>query len=420
MSNQSRINEFYSENANKSQQTSASPTESSNRLENKEETGKSQQTPSDKQSQNATKTSDESSHKQTVSIKETRSETDINSDNLPDRIEWDLNNPRDFSGSKVILPANPDDHITLPGDCILHMGEFGYVYDGLEEYLEAHDCREIEVPSYYSRMDNFETIITKRTANCSAGARGVTSIILEEGIRLAAGSGGFSQDRLSVYVGAQNNFVVEYENDAYLLNTKSSRVSWDSKSDYSPTTHEINGMMIPEDAEPVARGLEKFLSAVDTFTNYTVTGYKGLDQDTHKFTVKDNEIDYIHIKGYNAANFAKYEEDPSTITGELNITTQFDEEYTVVIDESDIEYSIGDELRNGHVIGFAKRCEDPRVSSRASLSGKIKVYVATFYLKQRTRNNNNTVNFSLKNKTDRVARLEPQNKDYDPINNHIS
>lgn len=330
---------------------------------------------------------------------------------------WDTENPTDIDGATVLDPMSPDFR-SLTGSTGIYEHRVRLVVDGVDEYLEANECREIEVPSYYSEFDNFMPVITKRTAASNDGALGISGPDLENIIRYIAGKGGFSSTDLSVFVGAPHHFLVTYDAESFLVFVKD--ISYPEDADYTPETQMVRDFEVPEEDPTVAAGLEPFIDAVETHHDITIIDHQELRSGYHRFDVADEDTEYLQIKGNHLERIAKSTESVDDITGEFEVETEFGEVYSGEVTADDIEYEIGEEVRDRHVVGYTKSISDPRTSSKASMSGRLKVSVNTFCLLRRTDIDSDYIRFEVRSQTDTVARFKPQEKDYDPINDPLS
>lgn len=347
---------------------------------------------------------------------EERNKVEVSQEELPAVTVWDTDSRTTIGGATVLYPRSGDFQ-SLPGTTGISKHRVMCVIDGVNDYLKENDCRQIEVPSYYSDFDDFEPVVTKRTAASNDGARGITGPYLEKVIRYIAGKGGFKTSELSVFVGAQDHFLVTYDGDAFVVLVED--LSAPDSMAYKPTMRSVKGFEIPEDDPAVAAGLEPFLDAVEEYHGLTISDYLGLKGSAHRFGVADPEIEYLQIRGIHLQRFAQTTTDPEAITGEYTYETEFDEEFSGEITREDIPHEIGEEVRGGHVIGFSKAVSDPRKSSKASLSGRVKISVKTFYLLKRDKEKTDYLRFEVRDKVDRVAQFKPD-REYDPINDPIS
>jgi len=329
-------------------------------------------------------------------------EESLSQKDLSEVTVWDTDNIVTVDGASILHPRSGDFR-SLTGSTGISKHRVKLVIDGVDAYLQENDCRQIDVPKYYSGFDDFEPVITKRTAASNDGALGIHGPDLENVIRYIAGKGGFSHGNLSVFVGAQHHYLVTYENESFLVYVDD--VSYPADSDFNATSRHVNGFDIPEDDDLVAAGLKPFIEAVETHHDMTVTGH-------------DELITYIQVRGTHLKRIARSTQVKSDITGEFEYETEFGEVYSGEITEDDIESEIGDEQRGRHVVGYTKSVEDPRTSSRASMSGRVKVSVNTYQLLKRD-TDTGYVRFEIRSRADTVARFKPEEKDYDPINDPL-
>jgi len=214
-------------------------------------------------------------------------EESLSKKDLSEVTVWDTDNIVTVDGASILHPRSGDFR-SLTGSTGISKHRVKLVIDGVDAYLQENDCRQIDVPKYYSGFDDFEPVITKRTAASNDGALGIHGPDLENVIRYIAGKGGFSHGNLSVFVGAQHHYLVTYENESFLVYVDD--VSYPADSDFNATSRHVNGFDIPEDDDLVAAGLKPFIEAVETHHDMTVTGHDELVGSSHRFTVADDDV----------------------------------------------------------------------------------------------------------------------------------
>lgn len=325
---------------------------------------------------------------------------------LPDITGWNRDTVVNINGVRALAAHNPEKFVSLPNTTGIYKHEVFYLLDNFREYLNAFDCHSLSIPQHYSKMDEMDPVITKVTTGNNNGGRGITGRKLENALRYIAGKGGFKHSKTQTFVGPHDHFLLVYDGEPFIVGTE--ELTPPDDTDYEPNTVSVKGMEIPDDDPRIARHIDEYLTAIETHTDVEITGYIGQKESKHKFTTKDSTD--LSIRGYHVKKLDRTTTNPSDIAGEMTIKTDYDETYTVELTEDEIEHEIGDELWNGFIIGYQRSYEDPRSSSRAPLSGSIKVHITYHYL---LRDENNR--FELRSKNDVVRKLTPKNESYDPL-----
>jgi len=308
----------------------------------------------------------------------------IETASLPDRdFEW-RDEPVTFAGGlEVVLPdvthrGNPG-VVSLGGDRTMRASEFGYVVDGLDQYLEQHGDREIELPTYYSRFDDeADPYIGGVTAANDSFAAGITHWRLEEGVRAATGGGAFSSGETSVIGCGKRPFIVENDQGAFAVAT----VDMERPEGFDLTNHphhDIAGMSVPEDTDKVREGIAFLADVLPETFGLELVEHDGLCGGYHRFLTERGNT--LRIKGYHLGRLAGTARDPEDVLGEIAYEDPWDETFHAELDS--IEYPVGTPMKcrnrppehrpqNDVVVGYARGWADPRRSSRVSLSGRVK------------------------------------------------
>lgn len=301
---------------------------------------------------------------------------------LPDRDHgWGEPQELDQYGLPV---ATPLERARFPDGTFLHKGTCAIVLDGIEEYLDERADRVLDVPTAYSRFDDFDTYLGAPSAGAGSNhvGYGIPSHLLEKAVRFAAGPGRFSSDDLTVTACGGDPFVVQYRDHSYIVATTTIRgpglsgkplpSEGEVPDDWDPETHDVAGFDIVEDDEEIRLVLGRVFDHVDQFP-VEVTGYVGLREGKHVFETASGRD--LYMKGFHLKKLSGLT-DPEQFEGEHTLEIG-GEEYTVSWDE--VEYDIGDLYDDwylddtGVVAAYQIKYEDPRRSSRVSMTGKITV-----------------------------------------------
>lgn len=344
----------------------------------------------------------------------TDTQTQNDSTAYPDRgVEW--GEPTELDGI-TFVPITT--RATFNGDVhSLGTNEAAYILDGHEDYLSERDTTEIEVPKYYSRFDGFTNVPLQVTATTGSNytAWGITKYRLEKAVRFATGGGRYSSNDLTVIGTDAPNFVVEYDGEVFLFSPTQLR---SLPEGYEPETYPVRGFDVSEDNPNIRNALGRVLDTVERF-DVTVTEYDELHSGSHVFTQSDGQR--LKIRGHDLQKLAASPTDPEEMEREWTIETNYDEEFTVNWEA--VEYGIGDEYDDwyhddpGIVMGYKVQWEDPRTSSRVSMTGKITVD-ATYLVLRFVDNRSKKYDYDevkVKRESERLGEFDPENKEWNPL-----
>lgn len=293
---------------------------------------------------------------------------------LPDRDHgWDDPVELGNLGLTVAFPAERPDFPR--GGGYLQQKQCAYILEGVDEYLGEHADRVIDVPSAYKHFEDFETYLGAATIDAGSNyvGHGIHDRQLEPAVRFATGGGRFRSGDLTVTGCGARPFIVQYDGHAYLVATARIRGPFDLSS---RETHEVAGFEIVEDDPNIRFYLETMFEHLDAL-GVDVVGYDGLYPGKHIFEQANGRQLYVKTHDVKKLNGVT---DPGAMEGDHVIETSRGEELHVSWDE--IEYEIGDTFDDwylddvGIVAGYQIKWEDPRTSSRVSMTGKITVDAA--------------------------------------------
>lgn len=328
---------------------------------------------------------------------------------LPDRdVTW--NDPREIDCLTVRgFDGRPD----LNGGCYLREGTIAYIVDGLDEYLDEYATDTLDVPTYYSRFDDWTTYVAKHSVGHGKRGLGVTPSRLEAAIRFAVGGGRYRTDDLTVTACGQKNFIVEYDGEAFLVAYATLR---GVPEGYTPETYDVAGFDVPEDDATFRDGLRRMFDYAERF-DVEITEHKKTRDGKHIFRTASGRDLYVRGNDIRKVATAPTENPEDT----YEIETDYDE--TFEVEWSDAEYDVGDEYDDllgdatGVVVGYKVTWEDPRVSRRVSMSGKITVdanYVVLQYVDNSDRRHSYD-ELKASKERERLGEFDPVNEDWSPL-----
>jgi len=283
-------------------------------------------------------------------------------------LQW--GKPKAYNQLSVVSPRTTDGggYISY-SNVTISLGDLYYITDGLADYLESHEHKELDVPGTYSDFDSFPGFVSEVTARGRNGAKGLTQYKLEDAVRFAAGKGRFRSGDLTVY-GVKNALsIVQYDGDAFAVKNA------DLAMPDNPVTTEINGIDIPEENSALISGIRRLMNVLETQFEAAVTGYKRPSNHGHVFETETGTDVTVHQS--TLRQLSSCSESADDVLREYSRETVDGEE--VRGEWESLKHEIGEEVRGGIVVGYAYSFHDPRTSASVSMSGRVKlseVYVA--------------------------------------------
>jgi hypothetical protein len=202
-------------------------------------------------------------------------------------LQW--GEPKAYNQLSVVSPRTTDGggYISY-SNVTISLGDLYYITDGLADYLESHEHKELDVPGTYSDFDSFPGFVSEVTARGRNGAKGLTQYKLEDAVRFAAGKGRFRSGDLTVY-GVKNALsIVQYDGDAFAVKNA------DLAMPDNPVTTEINGIDIPEENSALISGIRRLMNVLETQFEAAVTGYKRPSNHGHVFETETGTDVTVH------------------------------------------------------------------------------------------------------------------------------
>lgn len=339
---------------------------------------------------------------------------------LPDRdFNWQTETTTFVGGLSVVMPdvtyRGDPGYISVGGDCSIRADQFGYVVGGLEDYLEEHRDREIDIPPYYSRFeDEAETYLGGVTAANGSFGVGAHPRRLETAVRAATGGGAFSSSETTAIGCGKRPFIVENDQGAFVFSTVDLARPEGFDLDSYPHTR-VAGFQVPEDVEEVRQGIAFFADALADQFDIHLTEYDTLTDGYHRFQTRDGST--IRIKGYHLYRLADTVRDPVEVLGEMAYEDPWGETFTAEWEA--IEYELGTPMsrrsappeerpQNDVVVGYARGWFDPRRSSKVSLSGR--VMARAYYVRLVVEEGSDAITVTRETHTETIAESRPENE----------
>lgn len=329
---------------------------------------------------------------------------------IPDRgTEWG-----DVEIADGIRLAVNEDRIGSCGlDYSLPPDMAGFVVEGADRLIDNHVDESIDVPDTYSTFDEFETVVLQFSAgrNCW----GVRRNDMERFVRVATGGGRYRSDDLSVFATDDNRVVIMYGDDVWLFPAQNLR---DVPDGYEHTYFNVGGVTLPDEDSDVRDGYERFFKLAEEWFDLRIYDLDGISSNGYYFVAaadEDGTVPRVYMNANHARKLAVIPSDPDQVTTSYTLETKYDEEYHLDWDEA--EYQVGDEFReNARIVGYQLRWEDPRVSSRVSMTGKIIAWATYYYLLRRPGSDRVDYDrFEVRDKKVKIAEFEPENEDWSPF-----
>jgi hypothetical protein len=306
---------------------------------------------------------------------------------LPDVCEWH-DELQTIHGVTVAVPA-AENSIDRPGGGIIRTRNVAYVVDRdeLETYRDEYGQAEIEVPKYYSRLAEYDPVITAQTAASRKGGYGIGSSRLRDALRLMAGTGRFTHSAVTITACGRRHFIAEYQTDdtdvAYLFQpSKIAPTAGQLLDAAAPITeHTVDGITLPDDHPNMGEAFRSFKTAFETIYDESLTRHVKRDGKFHYFETADGT--HYKIACGDILN-TKAARPITDCLGDRTIETDFGESLTTTWDEP--HYEFGDSpwpnRTEPAVIGATLRYSDPRTSSIISLSHSLTAYATYLYLER--------------------------------------
>lgn len=230
--------------------------------------------------------------------------------------------------------------------------DFAAVLGDPNAILEQYGRREIAFPKTYTGIEDWEPVMSKVTATSPRDGYGLSRYTLAGACRLTNGEGRIS-DETRVFeidggqhgfrylaVGPRGTFVIEavpIGSSMALVDEETYRECIDADDALT-----INGDLIPEEDEGCQRGIQKFITVFERYSDADLVGY-GNYSGSH--TLIDSNGDHVHLTGL--SKLARMETDADALVGETSHTIESDREYagdvvSAEVEPRDIKYEIGE------------------------------------------------------------------------------
>lgn len=318
-----------------------------------------------------------------------------------EEIDW-ATDPADVNGLNVL----PNTDAASLGDAYVRSHQVCYVLSGrlaVEDYIDEYGDREIEVPQYYSRMDQFDGYAGRVTASSGEVALGIDPCHLEAAIRAATGGGQYSTDAIDVIACGGEPFVVRTDDGDFLV--AATPVGF-APDDFQ--THTVAGLDVMEDSDTQREGIREFVRVIDEHTEHSIASHAKLSGGKHYFETADG--DELSIGAHSLRDLARLTTDAGELTGEHEYEDPWGETFVATVTEDDYDYDVGEEAWGSTVIGYQLGWEDPRRNSRASLSGRVRLKAQHHRLVIR-----DSGNVTVRSRDETVYEKKPEEKDYAPF-----
>lgn len=347
---------------------------------------------------------------------------DPSSATLPDLCEW-ADEFTTINGVTVAIPAD-DNSISRPGGGIIRPQNIAYVVDAdeLENYRDQYAQQTIDIPKYYSRLDDFDPVLTAQTAESRKGGYGITASTLRDALRALAGTGRYKHDAVTITACGRHRFIAEYHDEststAYLF--RPARIAPRAGcpiTDSIPATNQTDdGITIPDDHPDIAPAVTSFKDVFEAIYGITLTAHIKQDQKYHYFEAADGM--HYKIAGHSLLTI-HYSDSLEDLPGEYTFEPRDGEEYTASWNQ--LHYEFGDspwENRTDPAVIAGKfRYLDPRSSSKATLSSRIKAYATYIYLElsPQAPEHKDIISVKADVKDERIGRFKPPEDTASPL-----
>lgn len=329
---------------------------------------------------------------------------------LPNREQWDSWKEVGAAYLDGIPLFSPDAGYISTNRTSIHAKQMGYVPATPDDVLSWVETEELDVPTYYSRFDQFDMHVSELdTSDGNDSAWGLTESYLENALRVVVGGGRYSSDDVGLFALTNHPvYLLVYKDDVWVVSAEGIRHLPD---DYEYERTKVHGLTVPDDNEAVLRGMDWFLTLLEREYDETVVAYEKLrGRGKHVFGRPDGTT--FSISGVHLRMLGRAVHEPDEVQTEYTIETEYDEQYELSWD--DVEKEIGDPAHDYRedgsecVAGYQMRWEDPRTSSRVSMTGKVTARATYYYILQRK----NGDRYEVRDTKETIAKFDCENEDY--------
>lgn len=185
------------------------------------------------------------------------------------------------------------------------------VTENIRPFLERYGREEIAIPKYYSRISEWDPVVSQWTAGRPNPVPGIPKWLLEASIRLATGHGHYNPSDVTVVVCDNNSLVVGGSKGVFIVDAAPVR----EVDPHPPESayFDVSGFTIPEEDEQLREGLSRFISFMESHFDIKFTGYSRFTGSKHIFELAQGEE--IYVSG-EVKRFVKVKTDPQSLTGE--------------------------------------------------------------------------------------------------------
>lgn len=333
--------------------------------------------------------------------------------NLPDQTTWNAR-PTDCTcgdpdcNAEFVLATDrfsPDiqRHVYLKSE------QMAVITSDIDAYRETHADEQLDVPQYYSRFeDQFIPYVGKVSARSNSFAWGITASQLEGAVRLATGGGRFRSDDLEVWGCGRFGALAIYDGRAVIV----SATAIGRPEEYDAPTNDVRGMAVEEQDDTMLAALETFLDVVDERLSVTVTGYEKCYDGKHYFQTTDDEL--LRVAYRDVLRVEDAMTDREAVVGEYEYEDPWGETFSFPVSAEDVEYELGEQRRlGGEVVGYRVTWDDPRRSSRAAMSGRVKLKIG--YVEVSVSEKSSGYRVRVRQHDETVNKRRPEGRKYQPM-----
>jgi len=230
-------------------------------------------------------------------------------------------------------PDRRDDPENIPGDARIIAKGTGDSFS-LDRFLRDHALSEVDLPEYYTRFEDLETIYRWSVD----GVTHITGRFLQKCVRLANGSGKIDTGQTRAIVTDQDELIVTGPRGAFICPI------WSLPDEAPPeppaeATHTVGEFDVAEERPKHREGLERYLQMLEESPYPSIIAYRGLGNGVHRFETASGEVVEV---SHNEVNIAWGQTDTLAETVGAYSTEQGDTLCTAVVD--DLPGGVGEEV----------------------------------------------------------------------------
>jgi hypothetical protein len=253
---------------------------------------------------------------------------------------------------------------------LAHRGErkvsantFGYVVEGVEQYLAENESRQVDLPGSYSAFEDQEDDLPAHWVSASVStARGGLAILparMETAIRLATGGGRYSADDITFHVVKGAPAVIEAPEGVFVVPAQSRPSMGSPPMDDPVHVAEAAGMEVYNEMnETILAGVEALAETLETHFGFGLSEHVDHSSGAHYFAPDDRydgDRDRLRVSASSLRTLAGMETGEAVV-GEHDARTTGPAPDTFTLSEADRDEAVdpigSEDSSFGPVVGY--------------------------------------------------------------------